>query len=510
MARLTSSSHDEETAPLSASRRNDNGAATAATPAARTGSKWLVYLFFCVAFAVALDALDIFRPLNSLFKPEALPVRQVGDTVFPIDWSKEDDPSEADPGGDYGTEDLSENHPENQNAVSQTEPTFNSYGNYGSDGGFFPVDDSENADTPKYWPVVADEHWSSMPRIFYPWNSTVHWCSNARSYNRATPAGLILVKVHKAASSTLAGVNLRISHHMGRRLPLQTGNKKSTMLCPSRQIHDDSRKYRNRDPEISFMYSSIRDPAQRAMSWIFYTMSNQGVAMTDTAILRRLNNRQHFVKGGLSPKSRFLNEAGAQVGYMHTGEHLPEPLWDPKDDPNKVQNLQLARKRVDEVMQQYDFLVVVERMQESLVVLQLLLGLNTTDILYLSSKLSGDYSYNYQPHPGCHKLTKATISPAVNAHLSSNLWYAQNYQDYVLYKAANRSLDLTIDTLGRTRFNKALTVYQQMMHDAKGCDSEAIFPCSSDGVHQEKNETNCYLSDWGCGFPCLDRRFGAR
>jgi hypothetical protein len=43
-------------------------------------------------------------------------------------------------------------------------------------------------------------------------------------------------------------------------------------------------------------------------------------------------------------------------------------------------------------MQQYDFIVVIERIQESLVVLQLLLHLETSDIIYPPSKISGKYS----------------------------------------------------------------------------------------------------------------------
>jgi hypothetical protein len=187
---------------------------------------------------------------------------------------------------------------------------------------------------------------------------------------------------------------------------------------------------------------------------------------------------------------------------------LLAPLWN-GTTPNKVRDLKLAKTRVAEVLQQYNFIVIVERIQESLVVLQLLLDLKTADILYLLSKLSGGFSFVFRPNPVCqHKLTKAPILPAVDAYLSSSHRYAQNYQEYLWYKAANQSLDLTIDNLGQTSFNKALAVYQQMMHKAKNCEDEAIFPCSLDRVHQEEDETDCYQKDWGCGYPCLVCRFG--
>jgi hypothetical protein len=44
--------------------------------------------------------------------------------------------------------------------------------------------------------------------------------------------------------------------------------------------------------------------------------------------------------------------------------------------------------------------------------------------------------------------------------LTSDAWYALNYGDYALYAAANHSLDLTIERLGKQRFEKALQMYR--------------------------------------------------
>jgi hypothetical protein len=52
--------------------------------------------------------------------------------------------------------------------------------------------------------------------------------------------------------------------------------------------------------------------------------------------------------------------------------------------------------------------------------------------------------------------------------------------------------------------------YENMMEAAKICDNKTVMACTSEGVHV--NETDCYrgqsYSDMGCGYPCLDRRFG--
>ncbi|KAI2495273.1 sulfotransferase family [Fragilaria crotonensis] len=364
---------------------------------------------------------------------------------------------------------------------------------------FFPVDSGQDGE---YWPMVPDDHWNFMPRVFSPWNSTTtahSWCGTAAYFDTRTPAGLIYSKVHKAASSTLAGVTIRVAKNYGRR--------RIGKACVAHMSHSDSRLFRKRDPRHSFMFSSIRHPAHRALSWIFYVGSNQGRTLNDEYILKQLRSKFYFALGYATNETadeRYGGEAGAQVGYMHTGRLDKKPLWS-KEEPTKVQDLRRATKRVVGVLKQYDLIMIVERLHESLVVLQLLLGLDTSDILYISAKRSGQYSYTTGRYQGCHLIAKSYISPAIAAYLSSPEWYAQNYEDFVLYKAANRSLDLTIESLGRERFEKALAKYKKMMEEAKICEGEAITPCTSDGVYVK--ETDCYEKDWGCGYPCLDRRF---
>jgi len=350
-----------------------------------------------------------------------------------------------------------------------------------------------------FWPTIPDEHWTQIPRAFRKWNSTNSWCQQ-RTNTDHQPHGLILVKVHKAASSTLAGVNLRIAHHVGSRI------RRNQKPCCSFQSHNDSRVYRNRDPSRSFLYASIRHPAHRALSWIFYTLSNREQKITEEVVLKMLKSRYYFITGQSGhPEMRPINESGAQVGYMNIDDHTQFPIWK-EHQPNRVQNLSLAISRVEQVMQQFDLIIIVERMHESLVVLQLLLGLETTDILYLSAKTNGGVSRTWKPNPGCHRIQKTLMHPRVQNFLNSRTFFAQNYQDFILYKAANKSLDMTIEVLGRARFDAALSKYQKMMEEAKTCEEEAIFPCDSEGRFH--NVTNCYQKDWGCGYPCLDRRFG--
>ena len=51
--------------------------------------------------------------------------------------------------------------------------------------------------------------------------------------------------------------------------------------------------------------------------------------------------------------------------------------------------MKILQEHVASVIKGYDFLMVVERLPESLVVMALLTGLNVTDLLTMSSKQAG-------------------------------------------------------------------------------------------------------------------------
>ena len=163
-------------------------------------------------------------------------------------------------------------------------------------------------------------------------------------------------------------------------------------------------------------------------------------------------------------------------------------------------NSQLVEQHVQNILQGYDFMVVVERMDESLVMLQLLLGAEPGDMLSVDSKVPGDYHY-FPKKETCVQIAKSHVSPIVKQYLNSEPWYTQNYGDYLLLAAANRSLDLTIDAWGRPQFETALTEYRRLKKRAsETCSNITVFECSSDGVVQfEMAKDNCYKKDQGCG-----------
>jgi hypothetical protein len=140
-----------------------------------------------------------------------------------------------------------------------------------------------------------------------------------------------------------------------------------------------------------------------------------------------------------------------------------------------------------------------------MVVMKLLLNedLEYADFVILKSKES---STKGRPNFGkktCHYIPIATTPPEVAEYLQTT--YRKKNPDYLLYAAVNRSLDLTIDLLGRGRVEKGVCQLQNMQALAQEeCLSKAIFPCSANGIWQPGYKEDCYEKDFGCGYRCAD------
>jgi hypothetical protein len=160
--------------------------------------------------------------------------------------------------------------------------------------------------------------------------------------------------------------------------------------------------------------------------------------------------------------------------------------------------------RIKEIVDGYDFLMVSERMDESLTALALLTGLDIADVLVKDSKVTGNYIYirfGYKKDE-CHLQQKNDPSPGVARYFASNEWLNLNYADEILWRAANASLDMTIEALGRNRFDAALQEYKRLKQVvSESCPQD--FGCTSDGKPMPVIE-KCYDRDFGCGYECID------
>lgn len=323
-------------------------------------------------------------------------------------------------------------------------------------------------------------------------------------------SGLLYVKSYKASSSTCQGVNAAIAHHVGRRIAsaaltetttqIGTGEEttgKNNVLdaATTKCLHYDRHEFADdkfhglRDPNKSLLWSFVRHPRSRDISQIFFfRVSRQRISPNDTTVLLDALERQR------STQSRYLSVKG-------------KGLWGTND--LKVQDVHkhLSTVLKEQIFQTFDFIGVTERMYESLAVMTLLWDLDPTDVIVLSAKQSGNEdSYDAGgKRQQCTKLVKPILHPVLADYLQSPE-YLEGNADYLLYYAANLSLDWTIQSLGIQRVQDRVTLLTQLQQLAQQiCYEKAIFPCSKDGVYQMAlSQQNCYIHDAGCGYQCVD------
>lgn len=328
------------------------------------------------------------------------------------------------------------------------------------------------------------------------------WCHSAPQKERFM--GILLTKVPKGASSTAAGVALRIAQrhgcanlHWRHRLASEYGTGAAGGATSAY------------DPRQSFLFTTIRDPAARAISTLFFHVvsrtTNSQVATSDAFLLRELQTSTQSHYGAVSK-----GQGGFQLRYTSLQSIGEDSAWR-ADSPEVVIDAAAVVENVRQVVDTYGFLLVPERMDESLVALALILGIDVGDVLVTASKVAGSRYHLLHSRKNefqCVPTVKSFVSDAVQTFFASDQWRAMNYGDYLLHEVAQQSLDLTVQQLGRDRFQVALARYRHLRSlEQEQCASSVAFPCSDDGVPQtEIAARNCYLRfyDFGCGYPCID------
>lgn len=154
--------------------------------------------------------------------------------------------------------------------------------------------------------------------------------------------------------------------------------------------------------------------------------------------------------------------------------------------------------KVDDILNSYNFIGVAERLNESLVVLSMILGIELNDIMYISSKragfaFTGDGNGNFE----CVHLAPKFQTPVMESYFASENWTTKNQDDILLYIRANSKLDETIQMLGKSKVQTNLRLFQSRLQEVQeACQQKTIFPCSSEGKLQLE-KSNCYLRDEG-------------
>jgi len=337
---------------------------------------------------------------------------------------------------------------------------------------------------------------SRIARSFPLRHDKSSWCHAKEDKNHFM--GILLTKVPKGASSTSAGVALRIANRH------QCANLQWQHRMASEYMANN--KYQR---DKSFLFTTVRDPGVRAISTLFFHVVSRSppveAAILDSFLVQQLQTSTQDHYGAVSK-----GQGGFQLRYISLNTIPEHSAWH-QDSPETVLHAEAVVENVRQAIASYDFILVPERMDESLVAMALILDIDVGDVLVTASKVAGSRFHLLRSNRKAYECTptvKSFVGKKVGEFLASAQWRAMNYGDYLLHEAANQSLDLTIAAVGRERFEVALERFRELRRlEQEQCAASVAFPCSNDGKPQiDLAAQNCYLRDFdfGCGYPCID------
>jgi hypothetical protein len=338
--------------------------------------------------------------------------------------------------------------------------------------------------------------------------------------------GIVLIKVPKSGSSTVTGVVLRIQQQhacVESDWPHATAREK----IQQKQKNDTTTTTTTTNPTVSssaFWVTSIRDPNVRALSAIYFYKVSFHRKRHEMLYQKQQHQQQQqqqrhpaipFRTSSLPVNTKpfpsdayVLKELRATPSNFITDYIIPFHSNMTVTTNTTNTTIPFFREEVVDVVkrivQSYDFWIVTDRMDESLVVLSWLMQIPVTDVMVTSSKISGSW---YWSDGRCISLVPPQITPAVRKYFQGPEWHRHHIIDRFVYIVANQSLDATIQqSMGMSEFQSRFQLYQTYKRQIQSeCASEIFTPCDSLGRPRRNNTTNCYLRDFGCGYPCVDR-----
>ena len=291
-----------------------------------------------------------------------------------------------------------------------------------------------------------------------------------RGFREPATSGFLFMKLIKVGGSTATGIAMRIAKHTAER------NQENFSICRGRWDHSWAfRMLEHRERDRSFTWTVLRDPTKRAISEFYHFYVSREGKPASYASFKRYRTKQKW-------ENLYLRMLSIE---------RQDWIYDPD-----------APAIISQILAEYDFIGITERMEESAVALMMLTGAKMGDILFLDAKGSGGFDDGVYKNT-CYFIQRSRVTPRMREFLESETWRQVVKWDNLLFAAANRSLDLTIDRLGRDAFNENLARFKHAQEVARErCLSLEVFPCTSTG--QQNEHANCLWSDSGCGYDCLN------
>ena len=354
-----------------------------------------------------------------------------------------------------------------------------------------------------YLPQESD-YSNQSPKLSATWplrRDTSRWCY----LDNGVEKGLVYVKVPKAASSTLAGVNMRIARKVGERV-LQKTNGLFLFFWKKQSNHICSHTFKHGREFLLREQKRAQFPQRRQLDWLLWSFVREPASRGISAFYHfQVSRKKQWPT--LGHLMNYLKEESSNFQFFYLAKHkTPQDLVALDNQKHEY----IVSRIQNYILKEYHFLGIVERWTESLAVMILLWDLNIEDVIVMSSKLSGGYD-DGRYKDGCIKIQQRQRGEEederfLTKYLNST-FRDENKYDYILYEMANKRLTATIEALGADRVGEVQRKIEVLQNEVEGkCLDAAIFPCSKDGVWQYKQSNkDCYWSDSGCGYPCVDR-----
>lgn len=347
--------------------------------------------------------------------------------------------------------------------------------------------------------LAAAVAYDGPSRVWEPFNGGNFPCYPGERHLMSTePAhrGFLFHRPHKVGSTTMVGILLRLVHNKAAQQQQQfqdnmPNNQKGagSLKCLHRANHGSTLafEYNQRDIAHSFLFSLLRHPTQRAISEFFhFRVATYGQEPTD----------QNFIK--------FLRRKGMRNYYL---QDMTMKAFDNNNSTDSYgPQVTPLTTIVQDILDSFDFMAITERMNESLVVMQMLLGLETKDIVYTRARTSGTFS-NGPPERPCNYIMPSFLTPGMKDFFASQEWLNITRGDLLLYQAASASLDRTIEALGRKEFeNKLQALERGLALVEENCKDEGriVTLCTEGGQRLAPQNTTCYIWSEGCDHDCID------
>jgi len=275
--------------------------------------------------------------------------------------------------------------------------------------------------------------------------------------------GIFYIKVPKTGSSTLAHITTRFAARESRRQGFKYGDY-CKVYKPMSHTKAHEFNIRKRNKSKSFLWTLVRDPNSRAIS-------HYGMLM---AFGRADTSDENFISEMNAHKSPWTN---IQLDFLS-----PEKISNQTTTNEKYINI------IENILHEYNFIGIYERLDESLVVLSMIMGMGVSDVLF-----------NYRPitNTRCDSLsaTPNWLTPGMSKYLESEEWKQKEKGDFMLYEAVNEALDATIEKLGRENVMKNLQDFRIMiqigtqlsnkMRATPGCG--VLFPTPYSDINELNN-----------------------